>query len=146
MNTQLQHRPHHPAPRPRVPLTITDPSVPDWSTEADIGIRHTPARDLPRAAVASRAFAAAILEIMTGRRADRQLRSHCAPVVFGGLQTLTAAMPEESGTLLRLHVSEPSDGVAEVSASFRRDARVAALAFRLQGVDGRWRLTELQVA
>jgi len=61
MNTQLQHRPHHPAPRPRVPLTIADPSVPDWSTEADIGIRHTPARNLPQAAVASRTFAAAIL-------------------------------------------------------------------------------------
>jgi hypothetical protein len=79
---------------------------------------------------------------MTGRRPDRQLRPHCAPVVFGGPQTLTAAMPDEPGTVLRLHVSEPTEGVAEVSASFRRDA---ALAFRLQGIDGRWRLTDLQV-
>ena len=144
MTTQLQHRPRQ-APTPLRPLTIADPDLPDWSTEADIGIRHTRARDLPRAVVASRTFAAAILEIMTGRRADRQLRPHCAPVVFGGLQTLTAAMPDEPGTVLRLHVSEPADGVAEVSASFRRDARVAALAFRIQGIDGRWRLTDLQV-
>jgi hypothetical protein len=143
MTTQLRRRPR-PA-TPRAPLTIADLDVPDWSTEADIGIRHTPARNLPRAAVASRTFAAALLDIMTGRRADRQLRPHCAPTVFGGLQTLTAAMPDEPGTVLRLHVSEPADGVAEVSASFRRDARVAALAFRLQGIDGRWRLTDLQV-
>jgi hypothetical protein len=54
-------------------------------------------------------------------------------------------MADEPGTVLRLHVSEPADGVAEVSASFRRDARVAVLAFRLQGIDGRWRLTDLQV-
>ena len=126
-------------------MTITDPDLPDWSTDADFGIRHTPARNLPRAAVASRTFAAAIVEIMAGRRTDRQLRPHCAPMVFGGLQTLTAAMPDEPGTLLTLHISEPAEGVAEVSASFRRDARVAALAFRLQGIDGRWRLTELQV-
>jgi hypothetical protein len=143
MTTQLQHRPR-PA-TPRAPLTIADLDVPDWSTEADIGIRPTPARNLPRAAVASRTFAAALLDIMTGRRADRQLRPHCAPTVFGGLQTLTAAMPDEPGTVLRLHITEPADGVAEVSASFRRDARVAALAFRLQGIDGRWRLTDLQV-
>jgi Family of unknown function (DUF6459) len=33
-----------------------------------------------------------------------------------------------------------ADSVAEVSASFRRAARVAAPASRLQGIDGRWRL------
>ena len=65
--------------------------------------------------------------------------------MFGGLRTLTAAMAGEAGTLLSVHVSEPADGVAEVCASFRRRTRVAALAFRLQGIDGRWRLTDLQV-
>ena len=30
--------------------------------------------------------------------------------------------------------------------AFRRDARVAALSLRLQGIDGRWRITDLQVA
>ena len=124
MTTQLRRRPR-PA-TPRAPLTIADLDVPDWSTEADIGIRHTPARNLPRAAVASRTFAAALLDIMTGRRADRQLRPHCAPTVFGGLQTLTAAMPDEPGTVLRLHVSEPADGVAEVCALVCRGARSTA--------------------
>ena len=139
----LQSR--RPVPAPRTPTTITDPSVPDWSTEADVGIRHTPAAALPRAGIASRTFAAALTEVMTGRRPDWQLRAHCAPAVFGGLRTLTAAMAGEPGTLLSVHVSEPTDGVAEVCASFRRHTRVAALAFRLQGIDGRWRLTDLQV-
>ena len=107
------------------------PSVPEWSTEADVGIRHTPAAALPRAGTASRTFAAALIEVMTGRRADRQLPAHCAPAVFGGLRTLTAAMAGEPGTLLSVHVSEPADGVAEVWASLRRHTRVAALAFRL---------------
>ena len=119
--------------------------MPDWSTEADVGIRYTPAAALPQAGTVSRTFAAGLVDVMTGRRADRQLRAHCAPAVFGALRTLTAAMAGEPGTPLSVHVSEPTDGVAEVCASFRRHTRVAALAFRLQGIDGRWRLTDLRV-
>ena len=47
--------------------------------------------------------------------------------------------------LLSVHVCEPADGVAEVSTVFRRGGRARAVAFRLQGVDGRWRITALQV-
>jgi len=82
---------------------------------------------------------------MSGRRAERQLRGHCAPEVFGGLWTLMAVAPEEPPRLLSLHVSEPTDGVAEVCCSYRRSRRVAAMACRLQGIDGRWRMTDLQV-
>jgi hypothetical protein len=42
-------------------------------------------------------------------------------------------------------VCEPADGVAEVSAVFRCSHRVGAMAMRLQGVDGRWRITALQM-
>ena len=45
----------------------------------------------------------------------------------------------------RVHVSEPVDGVAEVSAVARRDGRAHAVAARLEGIDGRWRCTALQI-
>ena len=64
---------------------------------------------------------------------------------FGGLWTLMAVTPTEPPRLVSLHVSEPTDGVAEVCCSFRRGGRVAAMAFRLQGIDGRWRMTDLVV-
>ena len=47
--------------------------------------------------------------------------------------------------LVSVRVCEPADGVAEVSVAFRRAERVRALAFRIQGVDGRWRMTALQL-
>jgi hypothetical protein len=46
---------------------------------------------------------------------------------------------------MNVRVCEPADGVAEVSAVFRRADRVRAIAFRIQGVDGRWRITALQL-
>ena len=54
-------------------------------------------------------------------------------------------MADGPATVLSLHVSEPTDGVAEVCCSFRRGGQVAAMAFRFQGIDGRWRMTDLQV-
>jgi hypothetical protein len=45
----------------------------------------------------------------------------------------------------RVHVSEPVDGVAEISAVARRDGRAHAVAARLEGIDGRWRCTALQI-
>jgi hypothetical protein len=44
-----------------------------------------------------------------------------------------------------VHVCEPVDGVAEVSAVAHRGGRAHAVAARLEGVDGRWRCTAVQI-
>jgi hypothetical protein len=44
-----------------------------------------------------------------------------------------------------VRVCEPADGVAETCAVVVDGARVRALAMRLVGVDGRWRIEALQV-
>ncbi|MBM9468215.1 Rv3235 family protein [Nakamurella leprariae] len=54
--------------------------------------------------------------------------------------TMTPALPH----LMSVHTGEPSDGVAEVCAVYRRAQRVRMLAFRLEAADGRWRITALQ--
>jgi hypothetical protein len=45
----------------------------------------------------------------------------------------------------QVHVSEPVDGVAEVNAVARRAGRAHAVAARLEGIDGRWRCTAIQI-
>jgi hypothetical protein len=44
-----------------------------------------------------------------------------------------------------VHVCEPVDGVAEVPVVARRAGRAHAVAARLEGLDGRWRCTALQI-
>jgi hypothetical protein len=49
------------------------------------------------------------------------------------------------GVVRSLHVSEPADGVAEVCALGRRRTRSTAVALRLEGMDGRWQCTALEL-
>ena len=119
--------------------------VPRWSSDSDIGIRPTRARELPAVARPATMLARGLIEALSGVRPLEQLRAHCAPEIFAGLEDLPMVPGPGLPALLSVRSCEPGDGVAEVTAVFRRAGRVRALAFRLQGLDGRWRMTALQV-
>jgi hypothetical protein len=128
-----------------VPDTVAQDGVPGWSQDADMGVRRTATAQLPAAGKSGSMLARALVEVLCGQRPVPQLRVHCAPEVFAGLQ-VRSTTGGALGHLLTVRVSEPAEGVAEVAAVFRRGDRVRALAFRMQGVDGRWRVTALQTA
>jgi hypothetical protein len=44
-----------------------------------------------------------------------------------------------------VHLSEPSDGVAEISAHLWIDGRGTAVALRAEGRDGRWVCTAIDI-
>ncbi len=141
----------HIAPPPGTPSTdgrrtsIAAAGVPPWSSESDVGVRRTGSDALPPAARSGRVFARALVEVLSGRRPLGQLRVHCAPDIYAGLLERTVPASVGLPHLLAVRVCEPADGVAEVSAAFKRAQRVRAIAFRIQGVDGRWRITALEV-
>ena len=137
------YAPSAPGPATGAPEAIADAEVPGWSQDSDVGVRRTTTAELPPAIKAGQMLARALVEMLSGRRPVNQLRVHCAPEVFAGLQARPVA-PGALSHLLNVRVCEPADGVAEVSAVFRRGPRVRAIAFRIQGVDGRWRVTALQ--
>lgn len=146
--SRIQQLRQAPRPKPRAPSRsdkIVDADVPGWSQDADIGVRRTATAELPAAQRSGQLLARALVEVLSGQRPLPQLRVHCAPEVFAGLQSRQITDGALSH-LLTVRVCEPADGVAEVTAVFRRARRVSALAFRIQGVDGRWRVTALQTA
>ena len=132
------------APRRVFPLLIESQGVPGWSTDTEVGIRPTATAALPPAIDAGTALARGLLEALSGRRTVAQLRTHCAPRVFAGLERVEP-LRDPQLRLLSIWACEPADGVAEISAAFRCGARTRALALRLEGVDGRWRVTALQL-
>jgi len=105
---------------------------------------------LPAPGRFARRFVIAVIETATGRRPAAQLRDHTSPGVHTGLvrdagrigRLGTAARP---ATLHSLHLAEPADGVVEVAAVILVADRFRALAFRLEGLDGRWRCVRLQI-
>ncbi len=127
------------------PVIIRAPHVPSWSTDRDIGVRRTATADLPPADVTAVMLSRALIEVLAGRRSSQQLCVHCDPHVFAGLAPHIPSVAHALPRLQTVRVCEPADGVAEVCAVFRRADRARALAFRLEGLDGRWRITVLQV-
>jgi hypothetical protein len=128
---------HRPGPRPVVSVRPDD-FGPTWSTRAE----------LPDARAAGRRLVTTALEALTGRRPMAQVQPLTSPGVFTALVRnrppwcTAGTAPLIIGSV---HVCEPVDGVAEVSAVARRAGRAHAVAGRLEGIDGRWRCTALQI-
>jgi hypothetical protein len=133
--------PHRPGPRPRTGRTAVrhDDFGPAWSVRAE----------LPDARDAGRRLITLTLEALAGRRPLAQLQPMTSLGVFaalsGGRRPAWCADGTAPLVVGPVHVCEPVDGVAEVSAVARRGGRAHAVAARLEGIDGRWRCTALQV-
>jgi hypothetical protein len=133
---------HRPGPRPRLDHGAApglDDFGPTWSSRAD----------LPDPQVVGRRLVTLALEAMAGRRPLTQLQPLTSLGVYGALSAGRRPAWCSGGTtpliVGHVRVCEPVDGVAEVSAVARRDGRAHAVAARLEGIDGRWRCTALQV-
>lgn len=133
-------------PNQHTPRSATStPGVSAWSAEGDIGVVRTATAQLPPVQRAASVLARAVIEVISGHRPVAQLRVHCTPAIYAEFGNRPALAARSLPHLLSVRVCEPADGVAEVSAVYRRADRVRALAFRLQGLDGRWRMTALQL-
>jgi Family of unknown function (DUF6459) len=132
---------HRPGPRPRPDRTA--------AVDADFGPAWSQRTDLPDPAAAGRRLITLTLEAFAGRRPLSQLQPLTSTGVFTALAAGRRPPWCASGTapvlVGRVHVCEPVDGVAEISAVARRAGRAHALAARLEGIDGRWRCTALQI-
>lgn len=133
---------HRPGPRPRAVregAAHADDFGPTWSARAD----------LPDPREAGRRLITLTLEALAGRRPLAQLQPITSTGVFTALSNGRRPRWCAEGTsplaVGQVHVCEPVDGVAEVSAVARRGGRAHAVAARLEGLDGRWRCTALQV-
>jgi hypothetical protein len=133
---------HRPGPRPRIGpagALLDDDFGPIWS----------PREVLPDARDAGRRLLTLTLEAMAGRRPLAQLQPITSAGVFAALSAGRRPRWCTEGTspliVGQVHVCEPVDGVAEVSAVARRGGRAHAVAARLEGIDGRWRCTALQI-
>jgi hypothetical protein len=115
-------------PRPRRPSDVPDPEP--WSRRLVIGL----------------------IETAAGRRPLHQLSALLSPSVSRGLGA-DFDRAAHNGTPHWLHranvrtirAAEPTDGVAEVTATVETGHRVRAMAMRLEVRHGRWRCTRLQL-
>jgi hypothetical protein len=106
--------------------------------------------DDPRPFVAK--MAQAIIEVVSGQRPAPQLIRHTSSPVYSVLarRALVSARRQPAGArrsavVRRIRLCEPTDGVVEACAVVVSHGRVRALALRLEGLDGRWLVTQLTI-
>lgn len=97
-------------------------------------------------------MAQAIVEVVSGARPAPQLIRHTTPPVYAVLARRglvsgrrRANGPRRSAVVRRIRLCEPADGVVEACAVVVAQGRVRALALRVEGLDGRWLVTQLTI-
>jgi hypothetical protein len=139
-----------PAPtRPGVPLRLVPPADGQSATADTTGPTRRDALPDPRPWTGR--LAQAVAEVLAGARPAAQLSRVATLDVLRLLERSSGRLgarrdaPTRRPVVSSVHVSEPTDGVAEVCAVVDTGPRRRALAMRLEGADGRWRCTALQV-
>ena len=144
------------------PVYVQDALAVDFETLTDdelFGAQPTRRGDLPDPEPWAGHIAQALVEVMAGTRPAPQVLRWTVPEVYAVVARRAAvsarravaagrrdgAAPARRTVVRSVRVCEPADGVAEVSAVVVDGGRVRALAFRLVGLDGRWRVEAMQV-
>ena len=115
--------------------------------------RPTPGSDLPEAQQWGRRYVQVLLEVLAGQRPTTQLLRWSSTDVYAVLQRRAAlgARLRRAGTAARppvvrsVRTCAPRDGVTEAAAVVVDSGRVRAVALRVEGWDGRWRVTALEM-
>jgi hypothetical protein len=136
---------------PPLPGVATSPG--DVDEDDLFGPQRTLASALPAVRPWAQRFIQAMLESVEGRRGFGQISPFLSPTLVADMERkagvrarMAAARTAAQPTVVRsVHVCELDDGIAEVSAVIRRGARTLAVALRLEGIDGRWMCTALQM-
>jgi hypothetical protein len=154
--TEVKRRPIAPWPHLRlVPDTGKPLSRRVIDDQTLFGRQPTSTADLPDPSSWAGQLARAVTEVLAGDRPLPQLMRWTDETVFADLSRRTAALaqagagrrgPRNRVGVRSVHVCEPRDGVIEAAVHVRQGHRSRALALRLEGLDGRWRCTALQIA
>ncbi|MEO7981022.1 MAG: Rv3235 family protein [Sporichthyaceae bacterium] len=142
--------PSTPVAPPGLRLVMSRPEAEETADLVDFGPQPTATSDLPEARGWAGRFAQAMVEVLAGDRPLAQLVRFTTTGVYDEVAGLIAR-PDVTradtarGVVRSVHVSEPADGIAEICALVRRGARSTALALRVEGLDGRWQCTALEL-
>jgi hypothetical protein len=122
----------------------SDPFVAEFTAR-----RPTSGEVLPEPRRWSARLAQAIVETLHGHRPVQQLLRWTDDAVYSAiidrLASRPRAAPATRPVVRSIRVCTPTDGVAEASAVIQTGSRCRALAMRLEGLDGQWRCTALEI-
>ncbi|MDQ1083304.1 MULTISPECIES: Rv3235 family protein [Microbacterium] len=123
-------------------------------SEEFFGRQKTSAQHLPSAEKFTLNIVRGVLEVLAGVRELDQLARWLSEDVYRtvGVRASLAARarsargmptPRSTHIIQSVHLSSPADHVVEATVTAATRLRTRAIALRLEGLDGRWRVTSL---
>jgi hypothetical protein len=103
--------------------------------------KPSPLSELPSLQETVSRYVLGVAEIWGGRRSPMQLARLSHRLVFAKI-TAMAGSQREIPKIRRVYISEPIEGVGEITVTLRFNDRVRSLVLRFEGVDQRWLCTE----
>lgn len=134
-----------------VPAPTGRPEAEEDLDALEFGPQPTSRTELPEPRAWAGRLVQAVVEVLAGARPVGQLVRWTSSDVYDEVAGLVlvrtgSGAPQQARAVVRsVHVTEPADGVAEVAAMVRRGMRTTAVALRLEGLDGRWQCTALEL-
>jgi hypothetical protein len=113
-------------------------------SDPDFDPQPTPRSALPHPRMWAGKYSQAALEVLAGRRNVAQLVRWSNRPVYAHLERRYGQL-KGAPRVMKVHLCEPADGIAEATVIFSLGARVRAVAARLEGLDGRWITTSFIV-
>lgn len=112
--------------------------------------QRTSSSDLPDPRMWAHHLARLLIESLDGRRPTAQLARHVEPEILSRISRHYRSAQRRGRAagptgIRRVRVCQPCDGVAEVAVVARISGRPVPIALRLNGLDGRWRVTVLEM-
>jgi hypothetical protein len=143
-------------PAQRMTTRRVNTRLASYNDDDYFGYQPTARDDLPDPTTLVENLARSVLEIIAGARDLDQIARWVSDDVYRHLakrvqiavraRSATGAPPvRPTFTLGRTIITEPSDGVVEAVVIIHGRARTRSVAFRLEGLDGRWRATAVHV-
>jgi hypothetical protein len=129
---------------PKLYLVPTPDLLEGEEAEPDTARRPSPLSQLPDLEDWVGKYIVSVIEIYGGKRPLQQLArwSH---------RNIYTQLSKNIGTwkplpkIRKIYISQPLEGIAEVTATLKFDQRVRSLALRFEGVDHRWLCTQLEL-
>ena len=92
----------------------------------------------------SKSFIIVVIEIWSGRRSVMQLAKNCHRSVMNKIIEQQKTLNIEC-QIRKIYISQPIEGVLEVTVTLKIKNRVRSLILRFEGVDKKWICTELDL-
>jgi hypothetical protein len=115
----------------------------EWS-HPKFSASPSPLSELPSINTWSKSFILAVIEIWAGKRPVIQISRNSHRLVSRRVNYYSNKI-QGSCKIRKIYISQPIEGVSEITVTLHIGDRVRSLILRFEGVDKKWICTELQL-